>query len=557
MDNHISRRNFLLSSAAIGLGASLDSFANAADIESEKGAEPIILQAATREIDVNGKSGTIYALLPPNKQSAVYGKYGEPFRIRVDNQLSEPTAIHWHGLHPPNNEDGVPGITQPLIRPKSSILYDFPLTPAGTHWMHSHNGFQDVRLMTAPLIVHTAADLKADEQEVVVMFNDFLFRSPEEVYAGLKTNAARSAAIMGMSGAAETSGTPMKMDSQPASTKMPGTPMKMNGKSGSMDMQEIGMPGMSTESSSGGVNIIRMTSQSTAAAPAAAAAKMTGTASPNSGSREMDLNDVNYDAYLTNHRTLRDPEVVRVEKGGRVRLRLINGSSGTNYFVTTGKLQGSVIATDGMPIVPVKGSIFPLAVAQRLDIIVQIPSSGGAFPILAIREGAVEQTGLVLATAGAAIDRIQEKASQASGRLDLGWESLLTPKEPLSSKLADSTQVLRLTGEMANYVWTINNRVFDVQDKPTVNVKLGQRVALRFINETGMSHPMHFHGHTFQIVEIAGQELNGPLRDVVLVPPRTNVTVAFDANNPGLWLIHCHLAWHAQAGMAASVSYEA
>jgi FtsP/CotA-like multicopper oxidase with cupredoxin domain len=548
MDKHISRRNFLLSSAALGLAASLDSFAGAAEGETSKGAEPIILQAASREIDVNGEAGTIYSLSPAGQQSAVYGKYGEPFRIRVDNQLSEPTAIHWHGLHPPNNEDGVPGITQPLIRPKSSILYDFPLTPAGTHWMHSHNQFQDVRLMTAPLIVHTAEDLRADEQEVVVMFNDFLFRSPEEVYANLKVDAAKKATIMGIAGA---SGASMKMDDKTANTKMPGMSMKMKGQSGSMDLQELGMPGMSTESSAGGINVIRMSSQSPSAG-----SNMAGMAK-NSGSESMDLNDVNYDAYLTNPRTLRDPEVVRVEKGGRVRLRLINGSSGTNYVVDTGKLQGSVIATDGMPIIPVKGNLFPLAVAQRLDILLQIPIGGGAFPILAIREGAVEQTGLILATAGAVIERVEEKSGKPAGRLDLGWESGLNPVQPLSAKLADSTQVLRLTGDMANYVWTINNRVFDVQDKPTVNVKLGQRVALRFVNETGMSHPMHFHGHTFQIVEIAGKELNGPLRDVVLVPPRTNVTVAFDANNPGLWLIHCHLAWHAQAGMAASVSYEA
>jgi FtsP/CotA-like multicopper oxidase with cupredoxin domain len=108
-----------------------------------------------------------------------------------------------------------------------------------------------------------------------------------------------------------------------------------------------------------------------------------------------DANDVNYDPYLANDRTLNDPEVVKVEKGGRVRLRIINGSSGTNFFIDLGSLRGEVIATDGMPVKPFQGSRFPIAIAQRLDIVINLPSDGRAFPILALRELATEQTGIV------------------------------------------------------------------------------------------------------------------------------------------------------------------
>jgi FtsP/CotA-like multicopper oxidase with cupredoxin domain len=80
--------------------------------------------------------------------------------------------------------------------------------------------------------------------------------------------------------------------------------------------------------------------------------------------------------------------------------------------------------------------------------------------------------------------------------------------------------------------------------------------ALNFINETGMPHPMHLHGHSFQVVGINGKPLNGALRDTVLVPPKTSVTVAFDANNPGTWYVHCHVLWHLAAGMATLVQYE-
>jgi FtsP/CotA-like multicopper oxidase with cupredoxin domain len=72
-----------------------------------------------------------------------------------------------------------------------------------------------------------------------------------------------------------------------------------------------------------------------------------------------------------------------------------------------------------------------------------------------------------------------------------------------------------------------------------------------------MSHPMHLHGHSFQVIGINGKSLNGALRDTVLVPPKSSVTVAFDANNPGIWYLHCHILWHLAAGMATLVQYEA
>jgi FtsP/CotA-like multicopper oxidase with cupredoxin domain len=90
-----------------------------------------------------------------------------------------------------------------------------------------------------------------------------------------------------------------------------------------------------------------------------------------------------------------------------------------------------------------------------------------------------------------------------------------------------------------------------------VQVKQGQRVAMKFINETMMSHPMHFHGHSFQVIEINGKPLNGPVRDTVLVTPKSSVTVVFGANNPGTWYVHCHVLWHLAAGMATLVQYEA
>lgn len=279
------------------------------------------------------------------------------------------------------------------------------------------------------------------------------------------------------------------------------------------------------------------------------------------GMSRPDANDLDYDAYLANDRTLNDPNVVRVDKGGRIRLRIINGSSGTNFFVDLGALNGELIATDGMAVEPVRGSRFPLAIAQRIDLKIQLPREGGTFPILALREYAMEQTGIILTTAGAQIKRLPVKNSVSAGLLTLDLESRLVAAVPLTPRAADQIHVFRLQGDMARYAWLINGESFDVNSpgtqKPQIRVKSGQHVALKFVNETGMSHPMHLHGHSFQVVDINGRALNGALRDTVLVPPRTSVTVAFNANNPGLWYVHCHVLWHLAAGMATLVQYDA
>ena len=83
----------------------------------------------------------------------------------------------------------------------------------------------------------------------------------------------------------------------------------------------------------------------------------------------------------------------------------------------------------------------------------------------------------------------------------------------------------------------------------------GERVELIMINRTPMPHPMHLHGHQFQVIEINGKRFLGAVRDTVLVPPSHRVVVIFDANNPGLWAFHCHLLYHLEAGMFTTFRY--
>lgn len=266
-----------------------------------------------------------------------------------------------------------------------------------------------------------------------------------------------------------------------------------------------------------------------------------------------DIVEVDYDAYLTNYRTLENPDVVEVKPGEKVRLRIINGSSSTNFFIGLDDLEGEAIAVDGNRIHSLRGSIFELAVAQRIDIVVTIPHDGKYFPIFAIGEGTDKQTGIILALKGDAPLGLPLKASEKTGPFSNQQELSLKALYPLAKKQVDKRVIIELGGNMADYTWTLNGQSWP-EITPIV-VDKGQRVELVFRNKTSMSHPMHLHGHIFQVTSIDGKEIDGAMRDTILVMPNSSVAVQFDADNPGVWPLHCHLLYHLEAGMLTVIRY--
>lgn len=265
------------------------------------------------------------------------------------------------------------------------------------------------------------------------------------------------------------------------------------------------------------------------------------------------LNDVAFDAYLANDRTLDDPEIVRVEPAGRVRLRVINASATSNMTIDLGALEAELITLDGNAIETIRTRSFGLAVAQRADIRITLPPGGGAYPILARPEGTSQRTGIVLATAGAAIPIFMRDGEPMGAVTDVALEARLKAQRGLAERMPERVETLDLGGGEADYAWTINGNSDD--SGVIAQVRLGERVEWTLRNQTGMSHPMHLHGHHFQIVAIGGTRFEGAMRDTVLVPAKGEVTIAFDADNSGRWPFHCHHLYHFHAGMAGVVEY--
>src|SRR5882672_2079908 len=395
------------------------------------------LTAGIRTLAVNGKPARVFGLIGPNGKPGVTLSPGERFHVDLVNQAGTSTIIHWHGQLPPWTQDGFPWPQTPPIPAGDTRSYDYaPI--AGTYWMHSHQGMQEQSLMTAPLIVRSAEDMRADRQEVVLMLHDFSFQTSDELLAGLtKSNGSQSA-------------------------------MPKSGMGNNMNMGSGSMGAMN----SGTMGAMNM-------GPAMA----------------MDLNDIDYDAFLANDRTLADPEVIWTEPGGRVRLRLINAASSTQFWIDLGALSGTVVAVDGHPVRPVRGSHLPLAMAQRLDVLIDLPGNG-PYPIFAQVEGKRARTGIVLAASGAPVSRLTAEAEENAPPVDLSLERRLEAVNPLAPRASDVTHRVILAGAMAPYAWSLNGEYW-----PYVNplmVATGQRVAIEMLNHTMMPHPMHLHGHAFR-----------------------------------------------------------
>jgi len=173
-------------------------------------------------------------------------------------------------------------------------------------------------------------------------------------------------------------------------------------------------------------------------------------------------------------------------------------------------------------------------------------------PVLARGEGRRLQAGIVLRPPGAAVAKIPLEGATDGPVVGLKQEILLRATRPLAAKPVDRSIPVVLAGSMMGYTWSMP--VHDMTGAPAT-VARGERVELVMRNETMMAHPMHLHGHSFQVTEINDRKLAGAMRDCILVPPRTTVKVAFDADNPGIWAYHCHNLYHMAAGMFTTLVY--
>ncbi len=312
----------------------------------------------------------------------------------------------------------------------------------------------------------------------------------------------------------------------------------------------------------------------------------------------MDVSDVAYDTFLVNGKG--SNEQPQYKKGDKVRLRIVNGSSATYFWLSYAGGKVTVVANDGKDVEPVEVDRLIIAVAETYDVIVTIPDNK-SYEFLVTPEDRTRHSSLWLGSgakvAAAPLPKLKyfkgmkmmngmmkmngdlkemegmemtnqimdmnivmypemaknKGQKQQKDIVTLNYNMLRSPeKTTLPESWATRTFYFNLTGNMNRYVWTIDNKT--VSEAGKIFIKKGENIRIVLYNNSMMRHPMHLHGHFFRVLN--GQGAYAPLKNTLDIMPMERDTIEFAATESGDWFFHCHILYHMMSGMGRVFSYE-
>jgi len=482
-------------------------------------------------------------------------KEGQNARLTVRNDIDEDTSIHWHGLLVPFQFDGVPGVSFPGIKPRETFVYEFPILQSGTYWYHSHSGLQEQEGHYGPIVIDPkGADPVAYDREFVIVLSDYSFLHPHAIFQKLKQQAGvfnfQKQTVAGL-----LAGKDMPLKERAEWAKMRMDPTDVSDVTGSIY------------------------------------------------------------TFLINGHGPEDNWTALFKPGERVRLRVINAAAMTIFNVRIPGLSMQVVQADGLNVKPVTVDEFQISVAETYDVIVQptqdqaytlvaeaVDRSGLARATLAPRMGmaaavpplrsrpavtmkdmGMDMSGMdmggmsmdmggmdmsmrnpknapqvkmgpgVQTIAPMPIDRTGEPGQ---GLEDVGHKVLvyrdLEALEPNPDTRTPSRELeLHLTGNMERFMWSFDGQKFSEVTEP-IPFRKDERVRVTLVNDSMMAHPIHIHGHFFEL--LTGPPGKHPRKHTVNVAPGGVVKFDITADAPGDWAFHCHMLYHMHAGMFRVIS---
>jgi FtsP/CotA-like multicopper oxidase with cupredoxin domain len=523
------------------------------------GCNPIVAQKIVRYdlyvrdtvINLTGKKVHGYAVNNQIPMPQLNFTEGDMAEIYIHNELNTETSIHWHGIILPNEQDGVPYLTTAPIKARTTHLYKFPIVQSGTYWYHSHTKLQEQNGMYGAFIIHKREENNIPEY--TILLSDWTNMKPFEVHRRLHMANDWSA-------------------------------------------------------------IKKATVQKDAVQSYADAIRngYLKTKIGNEWKRmlAMDVSDVFYDKFLTNGKS--EIAISNTKRENKVRLRVINGSSSTYFWLKYAGGKMDVIASDGSDVVPVTVDRMIIGVSETYDLILTVPDENTAYEFLATSEDRIRSTSTWIGSGikqlafpleplkyfegmkmmngmmkmngdlddigmnmslqkmdmnvvmypeitGASSthhdnhgDENQYNSNVLSNITTLNYSMLKSPVKTTLPNTQTKTLYFELTGNMNRYVWSINNKTVSEADK--ILIKKGENVRLIIYNNSMMRHPMHLHGHFFRVLN--GQGEFAPLKNVLDVMPMETDTIEFAATESGDWFFHCHILYHMMSGMGRIFTYE-
>ncbi|WP_345669200.1 multicopper oxidase family protein [Streptomyces similanensis] len=477
--------------------------------ERQRGAGPVRtykFTATETSLDLGGRTIRTWAYGDVAPGRVVRVTKGDVLDLTLANHLPVPTTLHSHGVRLRCDMDGVPGLTQDGIKPGAEFTYRFAVSHPGTYLLHSHEGMQPDRGLYAPLIVDDPREPLKYDKEWIVVLDDWV-----DGVDGSDPDAVLSQLHGGKR-------VPMSME-------MDGEEHGSTGAHGSAGRQAP------RRAASGGPSRVLRHSSS---------ALLHGMGG-----------NVDHPYYLVNGRLPQAASVFKAKPGDRVRLRIINAGADTAFRVALGGHRMTVTHTDGYPVEHHETDALLIAMAERYDVIVTVKD--GTFPLVALAEGKGNRA-RALAVLRTDSSKGLPSPSVHPAELDgaLVPARRLAPAESVafSDRRPDREIRIRATGNMKEYNWQFDHQSYSTDHRHPV--RQGERVRLTLINGTDMWHPIHLHGHTFALT---GIDDVGTRKDTAIVLPHRKLVFDFDADNPGLWMLHCHNQYHSESGMMTVLGY--
>lgn len=481
------------------------------------------LIASKGKVNLSGKKEVDFALMINGSIPAPILEFteGDDAEIVLTNNIpDDELSVHWHGILLDPYMDGVPYVNTPPIKSGESFTFKFKIRQHGTYWYHSHTNVQEQKGLYGAIVIHPQEKKISYDKDLVVVVSDWTDEDATEVLKNLRKEGDYYL---------------YKKDT-------------MRSWLGAIQAKSLKNFLYNEWTRMGG----------------------------------MDFSDVGYDAFLINGR--RDSQGVMAHPGEKVRIRVINASASTYFYVSLGNLPMKIISMDGVDIKPTLANDFLMGMAETYDILFEVPHHGN----YELKATAQDGTGSASTWIGmgekifapdrpfpdmyATMDHSSMDHSTMShesmdhsgmnhGSMNHSAEEVFTgfsvqdAQALLKTNFPASTPAhdvkLVLDGDMDRYIWHINGKAI-YQDR---NINIGENEVVRFtfVNKTMMHHPMHLHGHFFRVINKHGDF--SPMKHTVDVAPHSTVTIEFYANEPGEWMLHCHNLYHLKTGMARVVKY--
>jgi len=578
----LDRRRLLRAAAAAGGGLALPGLLPAWARSATEGlqslsGEDIRLTIGHARHTVHGRASHAVAVNGTVPGPLIRLKEGQKVRLHVTNTLAEDTSIHWHGLLVPFQMDGVPGVSFPGIRPGETFTYEFPVIQSGTYWYHSHSDFQKPMGHYAPIVVDPAgADPHPYDREHVLVLSDFSFVHPHTIFRRMKAQGGvfnfQKQTVAGLlAGKDQTLAerlewARMRMDPTDISDVTGAVyTYLINGHGPDDNWTGLFRPGERVR-----LRIVNAAAQ-TIFNVRIPGLKLSVVAADGQDVRPVEVDELQignaetYDLIATPTEDRAFTFVAEaVDRSGLARATLApragmsaevpplrerplgtmkdmgmdmsapggghaghgGGASGEHAG------HGAAAAVPGMAPPRVRGSDVMGHQMDMLDVskAPQVEPGPGVQSIAAMPQDRTGEPGQGLESVGHRV---------------LAYRDLIALHPNPDTRAPDRAVEIRLTGNMERFMWGFDGKKYS-EGPPPYAFRAGERVRVTLVNDTMMTHPIHVHGHFFELVH--GPVGHLPRKHTVNVAPGGKVVFDFTPE-AGDWAVHCHMLFHMHAGM--------